>query len=104
MEIGGVDDTRMARRDMYCAGMAKGSSLGGEPIDCLNDRNLIAIEPIYLWERALERALKQSGGFRQFTQGTATCIPGLILQDCSEGNCEQKVQEMTNALRHLTRM
>ncbi|MDX8437747.1 hypothetical protein RFN25_30555 [Mesorhizobium abyssinicae] len=102
MEIGGVDDTRVARRDMYCAGMAKGLSLGGEPIDCLSDRNLIAIEPVYLWEHALERALKQSGEFRQFTQGTATRIPGLILQDCAEGSCEQNVQEMTNALRHFT--
>ncbi|TPN29157.1 hypothetical protein [Mesorhizobium sp. B1-1-6] len=103
--LGGAEDRRVALRKKYCLNMTQGLRLGAEPVDCIDDTHVIAIEPIYLWESALQRALKQSSDFHQLTQGAAARTPGLVLTGCPDNpdkSCEDKPQEMMQALRTFT--
>ncbi|RWM06668.1 MAG: hypothetical protein EOR72_31350 [Mesorhizobium sp.] len=100
MSIGGADDSRTALRERYCPNMTRGLRFAHDPIDCLDEAHLFAIEPVYLWENALQRALTQVSEFRQLTQSGRT--PGLILTGCQEDNCAQKTQEMLSALHLFT--
>ncbi|WP_421724940.1 hypothetical protein [Bauldia sp.] len=95
----GVTDSRVEVREKYCVDMIRGIKLGDEPIDCISDSHILAIEPIYLWERAFGRAIRQADEFTRSTQENAVRTPGLVLVDCDDANCAQEYEEMRSALK-----
>ncbi|MGX5805811.1 hypothetical protein ACWGS9_32010 [Bradyrhizobium sp. Arg314] len=102
LSFGGVDDRRIGLRELYCPDMVRGLDLGTGPIDCLSDKQLLAIDPVYLWEGALQRVLRQANDFRQATAGTAPRTPGLILTKCEGPDCATKTDEMLRTLHSST--
>ncbi|MER9353629.1 hypothetical protein NKI61_10040 [Mesorhizobium sp. M0514] len=102
MSLERADDSRIESRAKYCPDMVKGITLGGEPIDCVDQDHLLAIEPVYFWDRALERALRQSSEFQKTAPAAAIRTPGLVLVDCAQRNCAEKKSEMMHALNHFT--
>lgn len=100
--LGGVDDRRIGLRELYCPDMVRGLDLGSGPIDCLSDKQILAIEPIYLWEGALQRVLRQASDFRQATAGTAPRTPGLILTGFDNPDWATKTEEMLGTLHSFT--
>ncbi|ESZ15230.1 hypothetical protein X737_22120 [Mesorhizobium sp. L48C026A00] len=98
LELDGAEDNRVAPRNRFCAGMLRGIRMDSEPIDCITGTHVIAIEPVYLWERGLQRALRQVAEFRRLAPDAAARSPGLILTDCTEENCVISKTEMELAL------
>lgn len=96
--LGGRTDRRIGLRQQYCPDMAQGLELGGDPVDCLSDTQLFAIEPVYLWDNALQRVLRQTDEFRRMTAAERT--PALILTSCDQNNCAP--DEMLRALHKFT--
>ncbi len=96
-----ASDSRIAEREQFCQGMIMGMPLGRDPIDCVNDTHLIAIEPVYLWERAVHRVIAQSDEFRKATNGIGRA-PGIILRTCAEPNCTEAVNTVKQVMSKFT--
>lgn len=98
MGLGRAEDRRVSARETRCKDIAKGISLGTESIDCVNATHLFAIEPVYLWERALSRSLRQVAEFQRVNVGVQL-TPGLILDNCGSEGCVLAAQQLAAALR-----
>ncbi|WP_131803540.1 hypothetical protein [Mesorhizobium sp. LCM 4577] len=101
LDMGSIEDRRIALRAQFCPNMVKGMRLVSDAADCVDGSHVFAIEPIYLWEKALQRAVAQSVEFHQFTQ-TENRAPGLILTGCDQPNCAQATAQMMQALHSFT--
>ena len=102
LNFGGVDDRRIGLRELYCPDMVRGIDLGNGPIDCVSDKQILAIDIVTHWEDALQRVLRQASDFRQVAAGATQRTPGLVLTNCEGQDCASRTDEMWRALHSFT--
>jgi hypothetical protein len=84
----------------YCSHIIRNFELDGVSADCMSNTHILAIEPIYLWHRAVKRAVRFSALYSRMIGSQATRRPGLILICNPEySTCEENVAAMSAFLR-----
>ncbi|PBB51922.1 MULTISPECIES: zinc ribbon domain-containing protein [Mesorhizobium] len=91
-EIAGlVHEVKTAeQRDRLCADSIRGFALGGGLVaDCLNGTHVSMIEPSYLWQRGVKRALTSAAAYNRQIHSTSPPRPGIILTcDPQASDCD----------------